>query len=111
MKEKSTYQLIDDQLLSLIMTWSELIDRMEKSALAIPGEAFDWEEEEDYTCPELMITRLYEEMADHVMTAARKLIGGAEEAGIINLNDWQVINHLLWMAGTDQPIEEDWLWI
>ena len=79
-KEKSTYQLIDDQLLSLIMTWSELIDLREQ----------------------------YEEMSRGVMETARKLISKAEDAGIISLNDWQMINHMLWYAGTDQPIDEDW---
>lgn len=109
MKEKSTYQLIDDQLLGLIMTWSELIDRMEHSALAIPGDAYDWEEEIDYTCPELLITRQYEKLAISVMGTARSLLSHAEEAGIISLDDWRVINHILWFAGTDEPIdEEDW---
>lgn len=108
MKEKSTYQLIDDQLLGLIMTWSELIDRMEQSALAIPGDAYDWEEENGYVCPELLITRQYEEMSLGLLETARKLISKAEDAGIISLNDWQMINHMLWYAGTDEPIGDDW---
>lgn len=109
MKEKSTYQLIDDQLLGLIMTWSELIDRMEQSALAIPKGAFDWEDGIDYTCLEILITRQYEKMAIGVMRTARSLLSQAEEAGIISLDDWRVINHILWYAGTDEPIdEEDW---
>lgn len=108
MKEKSTYQLIDDQMLSLIMTWSELIDRMEQSALAIPQDAFDWEEEEDYTCPELLITSQYENLSLGILAVARKLISEAEGARIISLDDWRVINHMLWYAGTDEPIGEDW---
>lgn len=108
MKEKSTYQLIDDQLLSMIMTWSELIDRMEQSALAIPGDAYDWEEELGYTCPELLITRQYEEMSLGMLSVARKLISKAEDVGIISLDDWRMINHMLWYAGTDEPICEDW---
>ena len=108
MKEKSTYQLIDDQLLSLIMTWSELIDRMEQSALAIPKDAFVCEEENGYVCPELMITRQYEDMSTGVLETARLLISKAEDAGIISLDDWRMINHMLWFAGTDEPIDEGW---
>ena len=107
MKEKSMYQLIDDQLLGLIMTWSELFDRMEQSALAVSEEAYELEEE-GYGCLELMITRQYEKMARGVMGTARSLLSEAEEAGIISLDDWRMINHILWYAGTDEPIGEDW---
>lgn len=107
MKEKSMYQLIDDQLLGLIMTWSELFDRMEQSALAVSEEAYDWEED-GYVSLELMITRQYKDMSLGVLETARKLISKAQDAGIISLDDWRVINHILWYAGTDEPIGEDW---
>lgn len=105
MKEKSTYDLIDDQLLQLISTWSELNDRMIDAALYIPNDAFEIEEETGEVVPELMICRQFEIMLDGLMASARKILSAAEDAGLIGLTDWHTINTILLFIGSDEPLE------
>lgn len=108
MKEYSTRQLVDDQLLSIITAWWNAYDRMVDSARFIPQDAFEWEDEDDYVCPELVTTRQYEDLQAVFLDMARRLVSKAQDIGLISLDDWHMINHILWYAGSDEPIEEDW---
>lgn len=112
MKDITTRQFVDDQLLSIITAWSDAYDRMAESALHIPQHAFEWEDEDededDYTCPELVTTRQYEDLQATFLRMARDLISKAQDIGLISLDEWRTINHILWYAGSDEPIEEDW---
>lgn len=108
MKRLTTRQLVDKQLLSIIESWSEVYHRMESSAFDIPAEAFDWEDEDDYVCPELAATRMYDNLQGALLHMARTMVSAAQEVCMISLDEWRTINHILWLAGTDEPIEEDW---
>lgn len=109
MKDSTLRQLIDDQMLSIIMTWSEVYDRMVIAGLYIPNYAYDLEEEEGYVCPELASARHLEHMQDGLLECARRLLSKAQDIGLISLDEWHTINHILWYAGSDEPIEDDWL--
>lgn len=106
MKEKSTYQLIDEAMLQMLCTWAEINDRMEEAALRIPHDAFEIEDETGEVFFELMATRQLETMADGVMESARKLVSSAQDAGLISLDDCHTINHILWFVGTGEPLED-----
>lgn len=99
-------EIIDSHLLYLIESWSDLYDQMLDAALHIPDNAFDLEDEEGIVCPELMQTRALENICQGLLRTARVLINEAEETGLISTEDWQTINHILWHAGTDEPMEE-----
>lgn len=108
MKDITTRQLVDDQLLSIIMAWSDAYDRMESAAFDIPAHAYEWEDEDDYTCPELVTTRQYEDLQSCFLVMARTLVSKAQDIGLISLDEWRTINHILWYAGSDEPIGEAW---
>lgn len=108
MKDITTRQLVDDQLLSVITAWSDAYDRMVESALHIPQHAFEWEDEDGYTCPELVTTRQYEDLQDEFLRMARILVSKAQDIGLISMDEWRTINHILWYAGSDELIAEEW---
>lgn len=108
MTEKSTRQLIDDQMLSIITTWSDVFNKMEDAGRHIPQQAYDWEDETGYVCPELASARHYDELQQTLLKNARDLASVSETVGLISLDDWHKITHTLWYAGTGEPIEEDY---
>lgn len=108
MNDYTTRQLVDDQLVSIITAWWGVYDRMVTSALLIPQNAYEWEDEDDYVCPELATTRQYEELQGCFLVLARTLVSKAQDIGLISLDEWHTINHILWLAGSDEPIAEDW---
>ena len=98
-------EIFDSNLLHLIEGWSDLYDQMMDAALHIPDNAFDLEDEDGIVCPELAQTRALEYLTAGLLRTARVLINEAEEAGLISTDDWRIINHILWYAGSDEPLE------
>ena len=99
-------EMFDSHLLHLIESWSDLYDQMMDAALRIPDNAFDLEDEIGYTCPELLQAKALENLSTGLLRTARFLINEAEEAGLISIEDWFIIDRILWHAGSDEPMEE-----
>lgn len=96
------YNLIDQQLLSLLMTWDQIHDDLMDAALHLPD---DWMElkESGKSTPAMIRYDADSEMLKGIELAARKLISSAEDAHLISLDDWRVMNGIICIIGLDDP--------
>lgn len=103
------YNLIDQQLLSLLMTWEQIHEDLMDAALHLPDDWDDLMDRHDHD----LAARRYDadsEMLKGIELAARNLISYAEDADLISLGEWRVISAIICNIGTDDPDTAARLW-
>jgi hypothetical protein len=104
------YNLIDQQLLNLLITWDQIHDDLMDAALHLPEDWDDWRMDmHDHDLASLRYDA-DSEMLKGIELAARKLISSAEDAHLISLDDWRVLNAIICNIGTDDPDTAARLW-
>lgn len=103
------YNLIDQQLLSLLMTWDQIHEDLMDSAMHLPDDWDDLMDRNDHDQARLRYDA-DSEMLKGIELAARNLISSAEDADLISLDDWRVINAIICNIGTDDPDTAAQLW-
>lgn len=99
---KDLYNLIDQQLFSMLMTWDQIHDGLMDAALHLPDDWYELEESGEST-PAMIRYDAYSDMLKSVELAARMLISHAEDAHLISLDDWRVLNGIICSIGLDDP--------
>lgn len=106
---KEFYNLIDQQLLGMLMTWDQIyMDRAELSE-RMPENWLELELSGEST-PDMIRYDAESELLTGIELAARKLISSAEDAHLISMSDWHVINAILCNIGTNDPLTAQQLW-
>ena len=106
---KDLYNIIDQQLLSLLNAWSALHESLVDDSLQIPDDGYDrWDDGDDV--PEIRRVEAEREIMDGLELAARKLISSAEDARLISLQDWRTLNAIICNIGGDCPENAELLW-
>lgn len=103
------YNLIDHQLLNLLIAWDHIHEDLMDAALHLPDDWDDWMDLHEHD----QAARRYDadsEMLKGIELAARNLINSAEDADLISLGDWRVINAIICNIGTDDPDTAAGLW-
>ena len=96
------YNLIDHQLLNLLMTWNQIHEDLMDAALHLPEDWDDWMDLYDHDQASLRYDA-DSDMLKGVELAARNLINSAEDADLISLDDWRVLNGIICSIGLDDP--------
>lgn len=94
------YNIMDQQLLSLLNAWNEIHAQFMHDCLAIPSDAYDRQDEGEEV-PEIICADRDTALLDGIERAARILVSAAEDAGLIRLDDWSVINAILCNIGSE----------
>lgn len=106
---KDLYNLIDQQLLSLLNAWADVHERLMDDSLQIPDDGYDrWDAGDDV--PEVRRVEAALKVMDGLELAARNLASSAEDAHLISLDDWRTISAILCNIGTDCPENAECLW-
>lgn len=106
---KDLYNLIDQQLLSLLNAWADVHERLMDDSLQIPDDGYDrWDSGDDV--PDIALMESEREMLDGIELASRNLINSAEDANLISLDDWRTINAILCNIGSEEPHTAAMLW-
>jgi len=106
---KDLYNLMDQQLLSLLNAWAALHERLMDDSLQIPDDGYDRGDDGD-DVPEIRRIEAEREIMDGLELAARKLISSAEDAHLISLQDWRTLNAIICNIGSDCPENAELFW-
>lgn len=106
---KDLYNLMDQQLLSLLNAWAAVHEHLMDDSLQIPDDGYDrWDAGDDV--PEIRRVEAECEIMDGLELAAIKLISSAEDAHLISLQDWRTLNAIICNIGGDCPENAELLW-
>lgn len=106
---KDLYNLMDQQLLSLLKAWAAVHECLMDDSLQIPDDGYDrWDAGDDV--PEIRRVEAEREIMDGLELAARNVISSAEDAHLISLQDWQTLNAIICNIGGDCPENAELLW-
>lgn len=103
------YNLIDQQILDLLNAWHEVHDQLMDDTMLISEDDYDRYDAGD-DVPSIQLTDGEDAILQSLEKAARELASAAEDAGLITLDDWHVINAILCNMGTNDPITAAQLW-
>lgn len=106
---KDLYNLIDQQLLSLLTTWDRIHEDLMDAAMHLPDGWIEFEESGDLT-QDMVRYDADSEMLTGLEIAARQLISSAEDAHLITNDDWRVMNAIICSIGLDDPDTAAILW-